>query len=64
VAEDHFRRALQIAQGNYTTFVTRPISATILALAALALVAPPAIRWWQANRQGPQSEAANSAGMT
>jgi putative tricarboxylic transport membrane protein len=51
VAEDHFRRALQIAQGNYTTFVTRPISATILALAALALVAPPVIRWWQARRQ-------------
>src|ERR671918_106228 len=47
VAEDHFRRALQIAQGNYATFVTRPISAAILALAALALIAAPAIRWWQ-----------------
>ena len=48
VAEDHFRRALQIAQGDYATFVTRPISAAILALAALALIVPPAIRWWHA----------------
>jgi putative tricarboxylic transport membrane protein len=51
VAEDHFRRALQIAQGNYATFVTRPISATILALAAIALLAPPVIRRWQARQQ-------------
>src|SRR5918993_5265630 len=51
VAEDHFRRALQIAQGDYATFVTRPISGAILALAAIALVAPPAIRWWQARRR-------------
>jgi putative tricarboxylic transport membrane protein len=50
IAEDHFRRALQIAQGNYATFVTRPISATILALAALALIAPPLWRWWQGRR--------------
>ena len=41
VAEDHFRRALQIAQGDYATFVTRPISATILALAVIALLGPP-----------------------
>ena len=43
MAEDHFRRALQIAQGDHATFVTRPISATILALAAVALLAPPAL---------------------
>jgi putative tricarboxylic transport membrane protein len=60
VAEDHFRRALQIAQGNYATFVTRPISATILVLAALALVAPPAIRWWQARRQIEPTTASTS----
>lgn len=52
IAEDHFRRALQIAQGNYATFVTRPISAAILALAALALIVPPLLRWWQ-GRQMP-----------
>jgi putative tricarboxylic transport membrane protein len=50
IAEDHFRRALQIAQGNYATFVTRPISATILAIAALALIVPPLWRWWRDRR--------------
>jgi len=44
IAEQHFRRALQIAQGDYSTFVTRPISGTILLLAAIAVVAPPLIR--------------------
>jgi len=44
VAEDHFRRALQIAQGNPATFFTRPISASILALALLAIVLPPLLR--------------------
>ena len=51
VAEQHFRRALQIAQGDYTTFVTRPISATILALAALGLVAPMAVRLLASRRR-------------
>jgi putative tricarboxylic transport membrane protein len=51
VAEQHFRRALQIAQGNYTTFVTRPISATILGLAAVALFAPIVVRLLQARRK-------------
>lgn len=50
IAEDHFRRALQIAQGNYTTFVTRPLSAAILFVALIALVAPPAIRMIQRRR--------------
>jgi len=43
-AELQFRRALQISQGDYTTFVTRPITATILAIAIVALVAP---RLWR-----------------
>jgi TctA family transporter len=55
---------LQIAQGNYVTFVTRPISATILALAAVALLAPPIIRWWQAKRRRPQSESQPMATLT
>jgi putative tricarboxylic transport membrane protein len=61
IAEDHFRRALQIAQGNYLTFVTRPISAAILALALIALVAPPAIRAWQSRRdRGVESSTASA----
>lgn len=47
IAEDHFRRALQIAQGNYSTFITRPISATIIAIALIALIAPPLVRRWR-----------------
>jgi putative tricarboxylic transport membrane protein len=58
IAEDHFRRALQIAQGNYATFVTRPISATILALAAIALIAPLTLRWLQSRREALPSAAA------
>ncbi len=61
IAESHFRRALQIAQGNYTTFITRPISAAILLLALLALIAPPAIRWWQARNDSIDRPAAASA---
>ena len=38
--EAHFRRALQISQGDLTVFITRPISAGLLLLAILALVLP------------------------
>ncbi len=47
-AELQFRRALQISQGDYTTFLTRPITATILALALIALIAP---RVWRLSRK-------------
>jgi putative tricarboxylic transport membrane protein len=40
VAEQQFRRALAISQGDYTVFVSRPISATLLACAAAMLVVP------------------------
>lgn len=36
--EEHFRRALLLSRGNLYTFIERPISATILALTALAVV--------------------------
>ena len=39
-AETHFRRALQISQGDATVFLTRPISASILAVAFLLLIGP------------------------
>ena len=44
--EDHLRRALIISRGDPTIFIDRPISATLLALAVLALVIAvlPAIR--------------------
>src|SRR5262245_22984158 len=40
LAEQNFRRALSITQGDYSVFFTHPISATLLAIAALILVAP------------------------
>lgn len=44
LAEQEFRRAMTISQGDLTVFVTQPIAATLLALAALALVAPLVMR--------------------
>jgi putative tricarboxylic transport membrane protein len=38
--ETHFRRALQISRGDYSTFVTRPIALSIFIAAALMLVVP------------------------
>jgi len=44
--EENFRRALLLARGDYTTFVTRPLSMSLLVMAALliVLVALPSIR--------------------
>ncbi len=46
-AEEQFRRAMGISQGDASVFLTRPISATILAIALLTLVLPPLLRWWR-----------------
>jgi putative tricarboxylic transport membrane protein len=40
MAEVQFRRAIQITQGDLTIFVTRPISLTLLLIAAAVLFAP------------------------
>jgi len=44
--EEHFRRALLLSRGDYTTFVTRPLSLTLLVMAAalVVLVALPSIK--------------------
>lgn len=44
--EENFRRALLLSRGEFSTFVTRPLSASLLAAAAvlLILVALPALR--------------------
>ena len=46
LAEQEFRRAMTIAQGDLTVLVTRPLSLTLLVLAALALAGPYVYRWW------------------
>jgi len=40
LAEVNFRRALQMANGDYTIFFSRPISAILLTLAIIAICAP------------------------
>ena len=40
LAEQQFRRALAISQGDYSVFVREPISATLLVIAVLAVVLP------------------------
>jgi putative tricarboxylic transport membrane protein len=46
MAEQSMRQALTISQGEWTTFVTRPLSASLLAIAALLLITPPLWRTW------------------
>ena len=40
LAEQSMRQALTISQGEWSTFVTRPLSATLLAIAVALAVAP------------------------
>ena len=49
MAEQAMRQALTISQGDFSTFVTRPASAVILALAVVALVGP---KMWGMMRRG------------
>jgi putative tricarboxylic transport membrane protein len=44
MAESQLRRALAIAQGDWTTLVSTPLSATILGIAVLALIVPIILR--------------------
>jgi putative tricarboxylic transport membrane protein len=51
LAEAQFRRALSISQGDGTVFFTDPLSATLLLIAALAVLGPFAWRWWGQRRR-------------
>ena len=44
LAEQQMRRALAISRGDWTTFVSTPVSAGLLVLAALALIIPLVLR--------------------
>jgi len=50
LAEQQFRRALAISQGDLTIFLRQPISATVLAITALVLIGPPIWRRMSARR--------------
>lgn len=49
--ESHLRRALQISDQGLLTFVTRPLSASILALAAILVVAPLVVARYRARHR-------------
>ncbi|MFA5552121.1 MAG: tripartite tricarboxylate transporter permease [Trueperaceae bacterium] len=51
LAEQQFRRALAISQGDYSVFFTRPLSLTLMIVAALALLVPVALDM-RAKRKG------------
>jgi putative tricarboxylic transport membrane protein len=53
MAETQFRRALAISQGDATVFITHPISATLLALTALLVIAPWIARRLRRKEQAP-----------
>ena len=55
LAEQQFRRALAIAQGDFTVFFTRPISLTLLIVSALALLLPPILTYLSRRRRAPVS---------
>jgi putative tricarboxylic transport membrane protein len=45
IAEQQLRRALAISQGDWSVFATRPLSATLLAMALAVLAGPLVWRW-------------------
>ena len=44
LAEQQFRRALAISQGDYLTFIERPLAGILLLLAVTALILPSFLR--------------------
>jgi putative tricarboxylic transport membrane protein len=44
LAEQHFRRAIAISEGDYLVFLTRPISGTLIVLSMAVLLAPALLR--------------------
>jgi putative tricarboxylic transport membrane protein len=51
IMEENMRRALQISGGDWGVFVQKPISASLLALALISLVAPVLWRIWRRSLQ-------------
>ena len=50
MAEQSMRQALTISMGEWSTFVTRPLSASLMAISVILLIAPPLVRRWQQKR--------------
>ena len=50
MAEQSMRQALTISMGEWSTFVTRPLSASLMAISVILLLAPPLVRRWHQRR--------------
>ncbi len=50
LSEQQFRRAVAISEGDVAVFVTRPVSAALLLVALMVLVAPPLLARWLPQR--------------
>ena len=53
LAEQQFRRALAISQGDWTVFFTDLLSLALLIIATLALLGPLVWRWWGRRQVSP-----------
>ena len=51
MSEQQFRRAVAISEGDLSVFVTRPISAALLAVAVAVLAAPRLLARWMPPRR-------------
>jgi putative tricarboxylic transport membrane protein len=47
ITELQFRRAVAISEGDLSVFVTRPISAVLLIVAAAVLAGPALVKRWK-----------------
>jgi putative tricarboxylic transport membrane protein len=50
LAEQNFRQAMTISDGDWTVFLTEPLSATLLVLAAIGLAGPRLWKLYAASR--------------
>jgi putative tricarboxylic transport membrane protein len=56
--EENFRRALLVSRGDFTVFLTRPISAVLLGLAVLAIVWTLLSAWRRSRARGAAADSA------
>jgi putative tricarboxylic transport membrane protein len=54
-AETHFRRAMQISQGDASVFITRPIAGSIFTVAILLFMGPRLWTWIRDYRRARRS---------
>ena len=55
MAEQQFRRALAISQGDASIFFTEPLSAALIGLSMLAVITPPILKMIRRSRSSPLS---------